>query len=217
MPTRASVYFIFFTFVLVVIITTLWVTVYFIQKYRYQTAKKRLEVITLRSINKETILTGVFSFEQIRKNCEKRPWKHCPKWSFVKSKSKTKWVNRFILNQINELRVEFYLLILLKGAERNVSDLLGQLPSGRNDKRIAVQPLLSPKRYWHVAYWASQLPNVQDWYSPSMRHPSNICHSIKFYFTVVFLFDSERWTNRKTFSCATFSRVYVCDRPFSSK
>ncbi len=46
MPTRASVYFIFFTFVLVVIITTLWVTVYFIQKYRYQTAKKRLEVIT---------------------------------------------------------------------------------------------------------------------------------------------------------------------------
>lgn len=44
LPSRSSVYFVAFAFLSVVLVTFIWLTVYYIQKFRYLNTKKRLDV-----------------------------------------------------------------------------------------------------------------------------------------------------------------------------
>jgi hypothetical protein len=44
LPSKASIYFVAVAFFVVVIVTLIWIIVYYIQKYRYYNAKKRLDV-----------------------------------------------------------------------------------------------------------------------------------------------------------------------------
>jgi hypothetical protein len=45
LPAKASIFFVTITFILVIVISLIWIIVYFAQKYRYINAKKRLDVI----------------------------------------------------------------------------------------------------------------------------------------------------------------------------
>ena len=44
LPAKASIFFVTITFILVIVISLIWIIVYFAQKYRYINAKKRLDV-----------------------------------------------------------------------------------------------------------------------------------------------------------------------------
>jgi hypothetical protein len=44
LPAKASIFFVTITFVLVIVISLVWIVVYFAQKYRYINAKKKLDV-----------------------------------------------------------------------------------------------------------------------------------------------------------------------------
>lgn len=44
LPSRASIYFVAIAFLVVLIVTIIWLSVYYVQKYRYYNAKKRLDV-----------------------------------------------------------------------------------------------------------------------------------------------------------------------------
>lgn len=44
LPSRASIYFVAIAFLIVLVITIIWLSVYYVQKYRYYNAKKRLDV-----------------------------------------------------------------------------------------------------------------------------------------------------------------------------
>ncbi len=44
LPAKASIFFVSITFILVIVISLIWIIVYFAQKYRYINAKKRLDV-----------------------------------------------------------------------------------------------------------------------------------------------------------------------------
>lgn len=44
LPSRASIYFVAIAFLIVLVVTIIWLAVYYVQKYRYYNAKKRLDV-----------------------------------------------------------------------------------------------------------------------------------------------------------------------------
>lgn len=44
LPSKISVYFVSIAFVIVLVVTTIWLSVYYVQRYRYYNAKKRLDV-----------------------------------------------------------------------------------------------------------------------------------------------------------------------------
>lgn len=45
LPSKSSVYFVAFAFLIVIVFTFIWLTVYYVQKFRYLNIKKRLDVI----------------------------------------------------------------------------------------------------------------------------------------------------------------------------
>jgi hypothetical protein len=49
LPSKASIYFVAVAFFLIVVVTLIWIIVYYIQKYRYYNAKKRLDVTFFRN------------------------------------------------------------------------------------------------------------------------------------------------------------------------
>jgi hypothetical protein len=44
LPSRASIYFVAIAFLVVLVVTIVWLSVYYVQKYRFYNAKKRLDV-----------------------------------------------------------------------------------------------------------------------------------------------------------------------------
>lgn len=43
-PSKSSVYFVAFAFISVILVTFIWLTIYYIQKFRYLNTKRRLDV-----------------------------------------------------------------------------------------------------------------------------------------------------------------------------
>lgn len=73
LPSKSSIYFVAFAFLTVIIVTFIWLTVYYVQKFRYLNTKKRLNVtkiltcINLKFFKIKTNFKFCFSKSKLKK------------------------------------------------------------------------------------------------------------------------------------------------------